>query len=276
MTEGILSDSVVPGIILNNYAHKTTGKKVFNDNIVGAKLYYDNPKNNPPTVEIVGLVDWDRNYKYFNMCPKNSISVLVPADVYYEKASANIDPAEMTYTYAVEAKDHEAVAERIREMLENDGYQSYSCSDVARELQVMMTVLTLLKTVMYGFTILLSLIAATNIANTISTGVLMRRKEFAMFRSVGMTNGGLRKMLFLETFFYGFFALIIAVPVSVVISLIMYYSLGDMVTVPFEVNVPTYIFVALGVFALIGLSMLMSTSTIKNDSIIEGLREDMS
>ena len=276
LAEGILSDSVVPGIILNNYAHKTTGKKVFNDNIVGAKLYYDNPKNNPPTVEIVGLVDWDRNYKYFNMCPKNSISVLVPADVYYEKASANIDPAEMTYTYAVEAKDHEAVAERIREMLENDGYQSYSCSDVARELQVMMTVLTLLKTVMYGFTILLSLIAATNIANTISTGVLMRRKEFAMFRSVGMTNGGLRKMLFLETFFYGFFALIIAVPVSVVISLIMYYSLGDMVTVPFEVNVPTYIFVALGVFALIGLSMLMSTSTIKNDSIIEGLREDMS
>ena len=276
MAEGTLSDNAVPGIILNNYAHKATRKKVFNDNIVGAKLYYDNPKNNPPAVEIVGLADWDKNNKYFNMCPKNSISVLVPADVYYELASENIDPAELTYTYAVEAPNHEEVTERIREMLENDGYQSYSCYDVARELQVMMTVLTLLKTVMYGFTILLSLIAATNIANTISTGVLMRRKEFAMFRSVGMTNGSVKKMLFLETFFYGFFALIIAVPVSVVISLIMYYSLGSMVTVPFEVNVPTYLFVSLGVFALIGLSMLMSTSTIKNDSIIEGLREDMS
>ena len=276
MAEGTLSDNAVPGIILNNYAHKATRKKVFNDNIVGAKLYYDNPKNNPPAVEIVGLADWDKNNKYFNMCPKNSISVLVPADVYYELASENIDPAELTYTYAVEAPNHEEVTERIREMLENDGYQSYSCYDVARNLQVMMTVMTLLKTVMYGFTILLSLIAATNIANTISTGVLMRRKEFAMFRSVGMTNGSVKKMLFLETFFYGFFALIIAVPVSVVISLIMYYSLGSMVTVPFEVNVPTYLFVSLGVFALIGLSMLMSTSTIKNDSIIEGLREDMS
>ena len=276
LAEGTLSDNAVPGIILNNYAHKATRKKVFNDNIVGAKLYYDNPKNNPPAVEIVGLADWDKNNKYFNMCPKNSISVLVPADVYYELASENIDPAELTYTYAVEAPNHEEVTERIREMLENDGYQSYSCYDVARNLQVMMTVLTLLKTVMYGFTILLSLIAATNIANTISTGVLMRRKEFAMFRSVGMTNGSVKKMLFLETFFYGFFALIIAVPVSVVISLIMYYSLGSMVTVPFEVNVPTYLFVSLGVFALIGLSMLMSTSTIKNDSIIEGLREDMS
>ena len=276
MAEGTLSDNAVPGIILNNYAHKATRKKVFNDNIVGAKLYYDNPKNNPPAVEIVGLADWDKNNKYFNMCPKNSISVLVPADVYYELASENIDPAELTYTYAVEAPNHEEVTERILEMLENDGYQSYSCYDVARNLQVMMTVMTLLKTVMYGFTILLSLIAATNIANTISTGVLMRRKEFAMFRSVGMTNGSVKKMLFLETFFYGFFALIIAVPVSVVISLIMYYSLGSMVTVPFEVNVPTYLFVSLGVFALIGLSMLMSTSTIKNDSIIEGLREDMS
>ncbi|MBQ6638141.1 MAG: ABC transporter permease [Lachnospiraceae bacterium] len=276
LAEGTLSDNAVPGIILNNYAHKATRKKVFNDNIVGAKLYYDNPKNNPPAVEIVGLADWDKNNKYFNICPKNSISVLVPADVYYELASENNDPAELIYTYAVEAPNHEEVTERIREMLENDGYQSYSCYDVARELQVMMTVLTLLKTVMYGFTILLSLIAATNIANTISTGVLMRRKEFAMFRSVGMTNGSVKKMLFLETFFYGFFALIIAVPVSVVISLIMYYSLGSMVTVPFEVNVLTYIFVSLGVFALIGLSMLMSTSTIKNDSIIEGLREDMS
>ncbi len=276
LAEGTLSDNAVSGIILNNYAHKSTRKKVFNENIVGAKLYYDNPKNNPPAVEIVGLVDWDKTNKYFNMCPKNSISVLVPVDVYYELASENIDPAELIYTYAVEAPNHEEVTERIREMLENDGYQSYSCYDVARELQVMMTVLTLLKTVMYGFTILLSLIAATNIANTISTGVLMRRKEFAMFRSVGMTNGSVKKMLFLETFFYGFFALIIAVPVSVVISLIMYYSLGSMVTVPFEVNVLTYIFVSLGVFALIGLSMLMSTSTIKNDSIIEGLREDMS
>jgi len=271
-----LTDGSVPGIILNNYVHKATRKKVFNDNIVGAKLYYDNPKNNPPAVEIVGLADWDKNNKYFNMCPKNSISVLVPADVYYELASENIDPAELTYTYAVEAPNHEEVTERIREMLENDGYQSYSCYDVARNLQVMMTVLSLLKTIMYGFAILLSLIAATNIANTISTGVLMRRKEFAMFRSVGMTNGGVKKMLFLETFFYGFFALIIAVPVSVVISFIMYQSLGNMATVPFEVNVPTYLFISLGVFALIGLSMLMSTSTIKNDSIIEGLREDMS
>ena len=182
LAEGTLPDNAVPGIILNNYAHKATRKKVFNDNIVGAKLYYDNPKNNPPAVEIVGLADWDKNNKYFNMCPKNSISVLVPADVYYELASENIDPAELTYTYAVEAPNHEEVTERNREMLENDGYQSYSCYDVARNLQVMMTVMTLLKTVMYGFTILLSLIAATNIANTISTGVLMRRKEFAMLR----------------------------------------------------------------------------------------------
>lgn len=39
-----------------------------------------------------------------------------------------------------------------------------------------------------GFIVLISLIALANVFNTISTNVMLRRREFAMLKSVGMTK----------------------------------------------------------------------------------------
>jgi len=39
---------------------------------------------------------------------------------------------------------------------------------------------------LYGFIALITLIGATNIFNTISTNVALRRREFAMLKSVGL------------------------------------------------------------------------------------------
>ena len=94
-----------------------------------------------------------------------------------------------------------------------------------------------------------------------------------MFRSVGMEGTGIKKMLLLETVLYGLRALVIGIPVSILLSFLMYQTIETRLFA-FELNYPMYLMMVIAVFAMIGLSMLLSASRINDDSIIEALKCD--
>ena len=262
------------GVLLNNYSHKPSKKDVFNDKILGQKLYYDKAENNPPAIIITDFVKWDKNIEEYRLSPKGSISVYVPSSIMDREYVKCVNIEDLTCVYGIQCKNHEEVHAKIADILTYDGYTNAYSSDVEDQLIIMKTLLTLIKTIMYGFIVLISLIVIANIVNTITTGVHLRRKEFAMFKSVGMTNFCFKKMLFLETFLYGLRALLFGLPISALISFFIYTRVPAPNSA-FEINFLTYTIVSLGVFAIVGISMLISTSAYKNDSIIEGLREDM-
>src|SRR5690625_5901510 len=56
-------------------------------------------------------------------------------------------------------------------------------------------IIFIMKVFTYGFVILIILICVANIFNTISTGIALRRREYAMLKSVGMTPKGFNKMI---------------------------------------------------------------------------------
>ncbi len=133
----------------------------------------------------------------------------------------------------------------------------------------------MLKTMMYGFTILVSLIVIANLVNSISTGVLLRRKEFAMYRSVGMEDKGFRKMMVLESFLYGIKGVVMGIPISILLSYMIYLKAENHNLAPFEINGMVYTGVIIAVFAIVGISMLLSTVKIRKDNIIEALKDDV-
>ncbi len=51
---------------------------------------------------------------------------------------------------------------------------------------------------LYCFTVICALIAVANVFNTISSGLALRTREFAVLRSVGLGQGGFRRMIALE------------------------------------------------------------------------------
>ena len=55
----------------------------------------------------------------------------------------------------------------------------------------------------YGFIIIITLISVANVFNTITTNVNLRRREYAMLKSVGLSDRGLGKILNYECIFYG-------------------------------------------------------------------------
>jgi putative ABC transport system permease protein len=130
------------------------------------------------------------------------------------------------------------------------------------------------KLVFYAFTALISLISATNVFNTISTSVSLRKREFAGLKSVGMTNKSFNKMIYYESFFYGMKTLIYGLSLSFVVLKLIHELLSKKFEFPFSLDILSIAIGISSVFLLILLSMIYASSKIKKENIIDILRND--
>lgn len=127
---------------------------------------------------------------------------------------------------------------------------------------------------LYGFITVISLIGITNIFNTITTTMNLRRKEFAMLKSVGMTTKEFNRMIRLETIFYGTKALIIGIPMGMILSYIIYRAFDSSIEMQYVLPIKAIIIAIIFVFVLIGIIMKFSINKINKQNIIETIRND--
>ena len=127
---------------------------------------------------------------------------------------------------------------------------------------------------LYGFIGVITLIGITNIFNTITTNMNLRKKEFAMLKSIGMTKKEFNRMIRLESIFYGVKSLIIGIPIGIALSYGMYKvfknSMEMEYVLPYKAIAVAVIFVAV----IIGIIMKYSMSKINKQNIIETTRND--
>ncbi len=130
----------------------------------------------------------------------------------------------------------------------------------------------------YVFVIMISLIAVANVFNTISTNIRLRRRELAMIRSVGMSDGDFTKMMNFECAFYGIRTILFGLPISGIVSWFIYKGLVFAEKIDnFEFIFPwkSIIISIVGVFAIVFITMIYATNKLKKENIIEALRDDM-
>ncbi|MDC0764742.1 FtsX-like permease family protein [Brevibacillus sp. AG] len=127
---------------------------------------------------------------------------------------------------------------------------------------------------LYGFVVLIGLICMANIINTISTGMALRKREFAMLASIGMTPEGMKKMLRFEGFFYGMKSLIYGLPISLCVMFFIYMSLSRNFEFAFTLPWANLIIAGIGVFVIVGTSILYATRKYKEQSIVESLKNE--
>ena len=260
------------GLLVNNISHQDGGSDVFNDSIIGQHYYCYNDGQKECGIEIGALIPWDSSEKIMQTSAIGYVQILVPEEM-FDKARAY--SASSFYTnLGVETNDHAEVGEAIDTLFQEGDFQTGFCNDIVVSQESMRTVIFVMKVFIYGFIVLISLITIANIINTISTGIALRRKEFAMLRSVGMTPGGFRKMIRLESLLYGIRSLVVALPLSVVINLLMNRSLGSE-SIPYEFDWMMYLAAVVVVFILISVTMLFSVSKLKKDSVVETLKEEI-
>ncbi len=127
---------------------------------------------------------------------------------------------------------------------------------------------------LYGFIAVISIIGITNIFNTITTNMALRNREFAILKSIGMTNKEFRKMINYESFIYGLKALILGLPVGVLLSYFMYKVTTTIYEEPYELPIVSIIISIIFVFVVIAITMQYSVKKTKKQNIIETIRKE--
>ncbi len=132
-----------------------------------------------------------------------------------------------------------------------------------------------IKILMYGFITLVVLTGVTSVFNTIYTSIHLRRKEFAMLRSVGLSPKCFQKMIFFESLFFGLKSLFYALPVSFAFIFLIARSMGYSFSFGGVLIPWTAILISIfGVFIIVLLTMYYSTRKIKTENILTSLRDE--
>ncbi len=112
---------------------------------------------------------------------------------------------------------------------------------------------------LYGFIAVIALIGVTNIFNTVTTNMELRFREFAILKAVGMTNGEFKRLVQLESLFYGVKALVIGIPLGLILSLCFHRAFAQdiraAVTFPIGAIVVSIVAVFLLLYGIMRYSM---------------------
>lgn len=184
---------------------------------------------------------------------------------------------ESSYTRYVylDSSDPDGTEKEIEALFE-DSTSRWNVTNSNEQVRVMESFYTLLAIFLYGFLIVIALIGVTSIFNTITTNMNLRKREFAMLKSVGMTEKEFRKMISLESFFYGMRALIVGVPLGTLLSYGVYQvMMSGSFVLPYQIPWGGILISAAAVFLLIHWIMRYSLKKIDAENIIETIRDNL-
>lgn len=176
--------------------------------------------------------------------------------------------------YFLTSSNHTASFENLAPVLTENGLSSRQLFDYAANAETNRNVVTIIRVFAYGFIVLISLIAAANVFNTISTNISLRRREFAMLKSVGMTQKGFRRMMNYECLLYGSKALLLGLPVSCGITYLIYRAVTTAYETSFHLPWAAIGIAVLSVFLVVFATMMYAMSKVKKDNPIDALKNE--
>ena len=202
----------------------------------------------------------------------NTEATLIVSDEWLEK---NIGDYETISMYA-KSKDADKLDEEIEQYkqeknIEDSEIRIFNIQENAKAQNAVVLVISIF---LYGFIGVITLIGITNIFNTITTNMNLRKKEFAMLKSIGMTKKEFNRMIRLESIFYGVKSLIIGIPIGILLSYGMYNVFKDNMQMSYNLPLKAIIISIIFVSIIIGIIMKYSMSKINKQNIIETIRND--
>lgn len=205
-----------------------------------------------------------------------NFNIIVSEDVLYKISESNKNISEnINRTLYLKSDNPLRLQENIEEIqkaYEQDEisvYNLYMARQQEEQMILIMSVFT------YAFILLITSICIANIFNTISTGIALRKREFAMLKSVGMTAKSFNKMINYESLFYGIKALSYGLPISFVAMYLIHKTLMIKFSFGFEVPWLSVLIAIVAVFVIVGSAMIYSSKKVKKENIIDVLKQEI-
>ena len=191
----------------------------------------------------------------------------IVSDEFYNKINNSSKSIQIYY----KSNDADKLQDEIDDLLNGE---TYTLLNREEDVRSMNSFITLIGIFLYGFIIVISLIGITNIFNTITTNMELRKQEFAMLKSVGMTSKEFNRMIRLETLFMGVKALVFGLPIGIGLSYAIYNIFAKNSGLSYRLPLLAIIISIVVVFILISLIMKYSMNKINKQNTIETIRNE--
>lgn len=198
---------------------------------------------------------------------------MIISDELFDEIYKNGESMGSVISCFIDSTNADKLQEEIEKFItDKDSYNLYNNDKAAKDIQGFYTLLAIF---LYGFITVIALIGVTNIFNTINTNMNLRKGEFAILKSVGMTGKEFNRMINLEVLFYSLKSLLIGVPLGIGLSYVLYlaFNQGKNVIL-YKLPVGGIIISIIAVFILVFIIMRFSIRKVSEQNIIENIRNE--
>ncbi len=206
----------------------------------------------------------------------SGIIYVIMSDDQFDKYVDYSNQSMVSTTVYLYCQDPYATEYSILDFMSEEGYTG-SVTNAQSLEDITETSLMLVSIFAFGFIAVIILVGLTNIFNSLSANMKLRKKEFAMLQSIGMTKNEFNKMIRFESICYVAKSLLIGVPLGSIISYIIYYFATNSTTYyTYTYNFPIIQVIACSVVVFFIVYAIMKTSLnkISKQNVIETIRQE--
>jgi putative ABC transport system permease protein len=102
----------------------------------------------------------------------------------------------------------------------------------------------------------------------------LRKREFAIIKSIGVTPGGFNRMIYLESFLYGALALVYGVPIGLGIDVLINNTTGYVIQLGIILPWNAVLISVVGIFVITFVASYIPMKKINKENIIENIRQE--
>ena len=151
----------------------------------------------------------------------------------------------------------------------------YSFNDYIEQRDSNQMIATVVNVFCLLFAVILALIAMANVFNTVTNSLILRRREFAVMKSVGLSNRQFRAMVAEECVAWCICGLVPGVLLSLFVSFLLWQVIsGSMTGLPFTLPWSYVALAAAMTIVAVGASVAYGMHRCRADNVVEALRAD--
>ena len=155
------------------------------------------------------------------------------------------------------------------------GLAFYSFNDYIEQRDSNQMIATVVNVFCLLFAVILALIAMANVFNTVTNSLILRRREFAVMKSVGLSNRQFRAMVADECAAWCIRGLVPGVLLSLLVSFLLWQVIsGSMTGLAFTLPWSYVALAAAMTVAAVGASVAYGMHRCRADNVVEALRAD--
>lgn len=213
--------------------------------------------------------------------PGAGLQLIVPESMAAYQGFGSTSPIFYSYFDSADG-DHGALAEELAtagSAYFHDkspyGLAFYSFNDYIEQRDSNQMIATVVNVFCLLFAVILALIAMANVFNTVTNSLILRRREFAVMKSVGLSNRQFRAMVAEECIAWCVRGLVPGVLLSLLVSFLLWQVIsGSLSGLAFTLPWSYVALAAAMTVAAVGASVAYGMHRCRADNVVEALRAD--